>query len=53
MIATASMRDQQILYFKTESRDALARAKEARVDRMLSDLQRAAEGPSPASAQAT
>jgi hypothetical protein len=39
-IAVASMREQQILYFKIKSRDALARAKEcaARVDRMLSDL---------------
>jgi hypothetical protein len=53
-IAIASMREQQILYFRTESRDTLAHAKgcKARVDRVLSDLQRAAEGPSPASDQA-
>jgi hypothetical protein len=39
-IAVASMREQQILYFKIKSRDALACAKkcEARVDRMLSEL---------------
>jgi hypothetical protein len=52
-IAVTLMREQQIFHFKTKSRDALARAKEceARVGRMLSDLQ-CAEGPSHAS-QAT
>jgi hypothetical protein len=46
-IAVTSMREQQIFHFKAKSRDALARAKEceARVGRMLSDLQ-CLEGPS-------
>jgi hypothetical protein len=50
-----SINEASIAEFSTKSRDALARAKEyeARVDRMLSDLQRAAEGPSAASDQAT
>jgi hypothetical protein len=42
-----SINEASIAQFSAKSRDALARAKEceARVDRMLSDLQRTAEGP--------
>ncbi len=42
-VATAAMREHQIAYFRTKSRDALARAKECetRVDKMLSDMMRA------------